>query len=88
MLEIQTKIELFEKFLLSENGSYADDIKNEIHDYFFINMGDKNYLENFIFLEKLDNQIDIKNKVNELVSKIIMHEHHAGFDDLIHEYTS
>lgn len=87
MLEIQTKIELFESFLLSQNGSYADSIKEEIHNYFFVNMGDERNIENFIFLNNLEKPIDIENKVNGLVSKLIMNEHHAGLDDLIYEYT-
>jgi len=87
MLEIETKIELFERFLLSQNDSYADNIKDEIHNYFFVNMGDKKDIENFTFLIKLENSVDIENKVNGLVSKLIMNEHHAGLDDLIYEYT-
>jgi len=87
MLEIQTKIELFESCLLSKNGSYADTMKEEIHDYFFVNMGDEKDIENFSFLKKLKNSVDIENKVNGLVSKLIINEHHAGLDDLIYENT-
>jgi len=87
MLEIQTKIELFENCLLSQNGSYADAMKEEIYDYFFVNMGDEKDIGNFSFLKELKNLIDIENKVNGLVSKLIMNEHHAGIDDLIYEYT-
>jgi len=87
MLEIQMKIQLFEKFLLSQNDSYADIIKEEIYDYFFTKIGNEEDIENFIFLNKLQNSSDIENKVNALVSKLIMHEHHAGIDDLIYEYT-
>jgi hypothetical protein len=87
MLEIQTKIKLFESCLLSQNGSYADIMKEEIHDYFFVHMGDEKDIKNFSFLKKLKNSIDIENKVNGLVSKLIMNEHHAGIDDLIYEYT-
>lgn len=88
MLDIHKKIDFFENFLLSRNGSYADNIKDEIHDYFFETMGNRSEIENFSFLNSLVYSDEIENKVDLFVSKIIMHEHHAGIEDLIEEYTS
>jgi len=87
MLSINEKIEFFKNILLRTNNSYADNIKEEIYEYFFEKMGDEDNIENFTFLSKFNNQIEIAEKVDFIVSKIIMNEHHAGIDDLIHEYT-
>ena len=87
MLSINEKIGFLKNILLSTNNSYADNIKEEIYEYFFERMGDERNIENFTFLSKFNNKIEIGEKVDFIVSKIIMHEHHAGIDDLIHEYT-
>ncbi len=87
MLTISEKIDFFEQRLLIQNGSYADTIKDEIYDYFFERMGNSSDIENFSFLNCLVSSEEIEHKVNLIVSKIIMHEHHAGIEDLIVEYT-
>jgi len=87
MLTINEKIDFFEQKLLILNGSYGDTIKDEIHDYFFENIGNSSDIENFSFLDILVSSEEIEQKVNLIVSKIIMHEHHAGIEDLIVEYT-
>jgi len=86
MLTINEKILLFEQLLLTKNGSYADEIKDEIHEYFFERMGDSTDIENFSFLNLASSSKEIEEKVDLIVSKIILHEHHAGVEDLINEY--
>jgi hypothetical protein len=87
MLDIHQKIDFFKKYLSFKNGSYSDSIKDEIYNYFFEIIGDSTEIENFLFLNNLIDENEIKNKVELLVSKIILHEHHAGTEDLIAEYT-
>ncbi len=86
MLTINDKIAIFEELLLENNGSYADDIKEEIYNYFFIYTGTKKDVKNFSFLNDIDTADLIKEKVDYLVSKIIMHEHQGGLEDLIINY--
>lgn len=38
------------------------------------------------FLEKLTTKKEIEEKLEFVVSKIIMHEHEDGLENLIHEY--
>lgn len=85
MLTINKKIAFFEQELLTQDGSYADSIKDEIYDYFFERIGDSSSVENFSFLNFFNSKVEIKNKLNMMVSKIIMHEHHAGLEDIIEE---
>ena len=87
MLNINNKIKYFEQILSFKNGSYADSIKDEVYSYYFEMIGDSTDTENFSFLNILSNKEEIDNKVNYIVSKIIMHEHHAGIEDLILEYS-
>lgn len=86
MLTIEERIVFFEQKLLTKNGSYGDTIKNEIYNYFFMYIGGSSNIENFSFLNSLVSEEEIENKINLIVSKIIMHEHHAGIEDLINEY--
>lgn len=86
MLDINIKIEYFEQILSLKNASYSDRIKDEIYSYFFEMLGDKTDIGNFSFLNILATKEDIDDRVNLIVSKIIMHEHHAGIEDLILEY--
>jgi len=86
MLDINMKIEYFEQILSLKNASYSDRIKDEIYSYFFEMLGDKTDIGNFSFLNILATKEDIDDRVNLIVSKIIMHEHHAGIEDLILEY--
>lgn len=86
MLDINMKIEYFEQILSLKNTSYSDRIKDEIYSYFFEMLGDKTDIGNFSFLNILATKEDIDDRVNLIVSKIIMHEHHAGIEDLILEY--
>jgi hypothetical protein len=86
MLTINEKIIFFKQKLLIQNGSYADTIRNEVYEYFFERIGDSSDIENFSFLNTIVSSKEIEEKVDLIVSKIIMHQHHAGIEDLINEY--
>ena len=65
MLTIKEKIKFFREYLIN-NSNY---MKEELYLYFF------EYENGSLkFLEKLDSDIEIQNKVDLLVSKMIMHE--------------
>jgi len=86
MLSLNDKINFFKKILLIKNNSYSDKIKSEIYEYFFELIGDSNDLKNFIFLNQLTSVETIEDRVNFLVSKIIMNEHHDGLHNILEEY--
>jgi len=88
MLTINEKITLFEQNLLTKNDSYTDEIKDEIYEYFFEKIGNNLDIENFYFLNLINSSNAIEKKIDLIVSKIIMHQHHAGIEDLINEYIS
>jgi len=81
MLDLDEKISYFEQCLQNTNTNYYDKMKEEIHLYFF-------EMENgtFDFLESLHTQLEIENKVNFLVSKMVMHEHEDGLHNIIENY--
>ena len=86
MLSLIDKINFLEKNLLFKNNSYNDKIKSEIYEYFFELIGDKNDLKNFTFLNQFTSVETIEEKVDFLVSKVIMHEHEDGLYSIIEEY--
>ena len=81
MLSFEEKIAYFEHCLENQNRSYHDSMKDEIYLYFF-------ELENgsFNFLNSLITQDEISNKVDFLVSKMVMHEHEDGLYNIIENY--
>lgn len=84
MLTLKEKQLYFKDYLLVQNGSYADKVKDSIYDYFFEFKEEE--LSNFIFLDRFEDTKDIKNKIEFLVSKIILHEDDDSFENLLHEY--
>lgn len=76
------KTKFFESLLLEENGSYADEIREQIYFYFFESENDPE----FKFLDKMDNAETISKKLDFVVSKIILHEDDERVEDLIWEY--
>ena len=86
MLKLNEKIEYFRKQLLIQNNSYADNIKEEIYDYFFQDFVNEQEINESYFLNFLTTYEDIVNQIDLIVSKIIMHEHHAGMEELVLEY--
>lgn len=77
MLTINQKIKYFEEYLINNSNC----MKDELHLYFF-------ELENgnLEFLEKLHSEIEIQNKVDLLVSKMVMHEDEDGLFNIIENY--
>lgn len=80
MLDFREKKVVFYRFLKEKDGSYGDNIREEIEFYFD---GLDNNLD---FLNKFQSKEEIFNFVNMLVSKVIMNEHQDGFDDIMQYY--
>lgn len=80
MLTFEEKNEWFKTQLTIKNNNYGDEIKDEIYFYFFEN---ENRLD---FLNELESKVQIENKLEFLVSKIIIHEHEDGLTNIIHNY--
>ncbi len=71
----------------SNGDSHDKQIRQEIYNYYF-EYGDAGYyLPQFEFLNTSDDSKEIENRIEFVISKIIMHEHEDGFSDLLHEYT-
>ena len=77
MLTTEEKIKLFEKHLTIKNDSYGDAMKSEIYYAFFEDEW------NFKFLQFLNTEDEIKNKIDLVVSKMILHEHEEGFQNIM-----
>lgn len=80
MLNTLQKIEFFKEYLCAKNENYGDKMKEEIYFCFFENRFDIN------FLNSLNTNQDIENKVEFLVSKMILHDHEDGLDAVILNY--
>jgi len=85
MLSLESKIIIFKNYLLTGNGSYGDIMRNEIYSYFF-EIEEEEISSKFHFLEHLNSSKEIENKVDFLVSKMIMHEHEDGVRNIIENY--
>lgn len=80
MLSFEEKIESFIAYLEIKNNNYGDIVKDDIYFHFFEN-------ENSLgFLHKIESKIEIENKIEFLVSKIILHEHEDAFSNIIYNY--
>ena len=80
MLTLEEKAQYFKNYLEIQNDNYGDEMKDEIYFHFFENEFDLS------FLNVLETKKDIENKVEFLVSKMIMNEHHDGLIDIICNY--
>jgi hypothetical protein len=80
MLSESDKITILEKYLSIKEDCYNDTMKDEIYFYFFERE------KEFTFLEKLNTKNEIESEVEFLVSKMIIHEHEDGLDNIIQEY--
>jgi len=81
MLNFESKKEIFKSILDMKNDSYGDFMKDEIYFHFFVNEND------LTFLNKYKNFDEIEEKVNFLISKMIMFEDKEGLSEIIHHYT-
>jgi len=77
MLTHIQKIQIFKSEILSRNGSYADTLKDEIYFFFFENEF------SFDFLNELNSEEAIKNKVAVLIHQMVMHEDENNLQDII-----
>jgi hypothetical protein len=81
MLSKNEKINYLKLFLSIKNDSYGDTIKDDLYFYFFdLEKSD------FSFLEKLQEKEDIETRIEFLISKIILNEHHEGIENIINDY--
>jgi hypothetical protein len=80
MLSLENKIEFLEQYLEIKNDSYNDQMKEEIYFHLFENRNE------FEFLNKLKSKEEIENKIDFLISKMIMHEHEEGLEIIIDNY--
>lgn len=85
-MQLNQKVQYFRNYLLNESDEYRAEIKNEIYEYYFEIIGTEADLNNFYFLNHDNNIIDIEKRIDTLISKIIMHEHHDGIHNIIEEY--
>ncbi len=77
MLSFEDKVNVFKSYLEKENENYSDIMKNEIYFYFFENESDLKFLN--VFKSKLD----IENKVEQVVSRMVLHEHEDELKKII-----
>lgn len=80
MLVLEDKIEYFKNYLETKNKNYGDVMKDEIYFHFFENVN------SFDFLNLIETEKDIENKVEFLVSKMIRHEHEDGLTNIIYNH--
>lgn len=81
MLNFESKKEILKNILNIKNDSYGDFMKDEIYFHFFVNKND------LTFLNEYNNFDEIEEKVNFLISKMIMLEDKEGLSEIIHHYT-
>ena len=77
MLTHLQKIQILQSEILSRNGSYADKMKEEIYFFFFENEF------SFDFLNELNSEEAILNKVAVLIHQMIMHEEEEELQAII-----
>jgi predicted AAA+ superfamily ATPase len=80
MLSKHEKIAAFEASLSVRYESYGDIMRDEIKDYYAKNKS------RLYFLDKLQTEEEIENKVNFLVSKMILLEHQDSLQNIIVNY--
>jgi hypothetical protein len=80
MLNLEDKIQYFKKYISIKNENYGDLMKDEIYFHFFENE------DSFDFLNILESEKDIENKVEFIVSKMIMNERQDGLTNIIYNY--
>lgn len=81
MLNFESKKEILKNILDMKNDSYGDFMKDEIYFHFFVNENDLSFLNDYKSFD------EIEEKVNFLISKMIMLEDKEGLSEIIHHYT-
>jgi len=77
MLNLDEKIEIFKAYLEEETEGHVSDLKDEIHFCFFVNGWDLK------FLNDIHSKEEIIKKIELVVSKMILHEHEDGLEDIM-----
>jgi hypothetical protein len=80
MLSKNEKIAAFKASLSVRYESYGDVMRDEIKNY-YADSGSE-----LSFLDKLNTKEEIENKVNFVVSKMILHEHQDSLQNIIVNY--
>ena len=80
MLDLSGKILFLKEYLSNKNDSYGDEMKAELSFHFFDLGNDKS------FLDYLNSEDEIKDKIDFLVSKMILHEHEDVLKSIIENY--
>ncbi len=80
MLNLQQKINYFKQYLHIKSDNFGDEMKQEIAFYYENN-------NDFAFLEKLNSYPQITTKIEFLVSKMILHSHEDGLQNIIKNYS-
>ncbi|QIW10580.1 hypothetical protein [Francisella sp. LA112445] len=78
MLNFQKKLKIFLDILSQNRESYADSFNDDIY------IISENY--DYLFLEKLNSEEEIKNWINKLKSRIVMSEDDALLEDIVDDY--
>lgn len=77
MLNLEEKIKIFKTYLEADKIGYGNEMKNEIYFCFFENEWD------FTFLNKLNSKEEIINKIELVVSRMILHEHEDELENIM-----
>lgn len=80
MLDLCGKIFFLKEYLSIKNDSYGDEMKVQLSFHFFDLEKDKS------FLDHLNSEDEIRDKIDFLVSKMILHEHEDGLNSIIENY--
>jgi len=80
MLSYEDKIEIIKQYLEIKNGNYSDFMKEELYFHFIENDNDCS------FLSSIETKVEIERKIDFLVSKMIIHEHEEGLNEIINHY--
>jgi len=83
MLDLQQKTSILEKILQEPPQNYADGFKEDILNCL---EGLNTETVHSMFLSKQDTEEDIRQWVDKLTSRIVMHEHEDGIDNIIWDY--
>ncbi len=78
MLDFETKLNIFSSILEQEEESYADSFNGLI--FMHSEGSDFNFLHNF------NSEKEIKNWIEKLKGRIVMHENDAPIEDIIDDY--
>lgn len=78
MLSFKEKINVLKSYIDSKNGSYSDGMKVELDIFFFENQFPLD------FLNDLNTEKEIQNKIDVIIHQMIMHEHEEELQEIIH----